>query len=98
MIDAKDKLIKELRGAQERSETVIKILQREAAHSRTQLASEVEKRKMLWTWMRDIQPLLHQIGCEDAESEEILNSAILRIGDVATLLEDYEFLDPADRI
>ncbi len=74
----------------ERREAVIQILERDAHEARQRAAHALGTRKVLWNLLGECSPLLHQLECNDHESEEQLNSLLRRIDDARAVLQAEE--------
>lgn len=74
----------------ERREAVIKILERDAHEAHQRAAHALGTRKVLWTLLGECSPLLHQLECNDRESEEQLNSLLRRIDDARAVVQAEE--------
>ena len=74
----------------ERREAVIKILERDAHEAHQRAAHALGTRKVLWSLLGECSPLLHQLECNDRESEEQLNSLLRRIDDARAVVQAEE--------
>lgn len=74
----------------ERREAVIQILERDAHEAHQRAAHALGTRKVLWTLLGECSPLLHQLECNDHESEEQLNSLLRRIDDARAVVQAEE--------
>lgn len=74
----------------ERREAVIKILERDAHEAHQRAAHALGTRKVLWNLLGECSPLLHQLECNDRESEEQLNSLLRRIDDARAVVQAEE--------
>ena len=74
----------------ERREAVIKILERDAHEAHQRAAHALGTRKVLWNLLGECSPLLHQLECNDHESEEQLNSLLRRIDDARAVVQAEE--------
>ena len=80
----------------ERREAVIKILERDAHEAHQRAAHALGTRKVLWTLLVECSPLLHQLECNDRESEEQLNSLLRRIDDARAVVQAEEMPGRSD--
>lgn len=80
----------ELQTILDRREAVIKILERDAQDAHDKLANALGTRKVLWNLLGECSPLLHQLECNDHESEEQLNSLLRRIDDARAVVQAEE--------
>ena len=74
----------------ERREAVIQILERDAHEAHQRAAHALGTRKVLWNLLGECSPLLHQLECNDHESEEQLNSLLRRIDDARAVVQVEE--------
>ncbi|MBO0943533.1 hypothetical protein J1N44_17910 [Acidovorax temperans] len=74
----------------ERREAVIQILERDAHEAHQRAAHALGTRKVLWNLLGECSPLLHQLECNDHESEEQLNSLLRRIDDARAVVQAEE--------
>lgn len=74
----------------ERREAVIQILERDAHEAHQRSAHALGTRKVLWNLLGECSPLLHQLECNDHESEEQLNSLLRRIDDARAVVQVEE--------
>lgn len=74
----------------ERREAVIQILERDAHEAHQRAANALGTRKVLWNLLGECSPLLHQLECNDHESEEQLNSLLRRIDDARAVVQAEE--------
>ena len=74
----------------ERREAVIKILERDAHEAHQRAAHALGTRKVLRDLLGECSPLLHQLECNDSESEEQLNSLLRRIDDARAAVQAEE--------
>ena len=80
----------------ERREAVIKILERDAHEAHQRAAHALGTRKVLWNLLGECSPLLHQLECNDRESEEQLNSLLQRIDDARAVVQAEEMPGRSD--
>ena len=80
----------------ERREAVIKILERDAHEAHQRAAHALGTRKVLWNLLGECSPLLHQLECNDRESEEQLNSLLRRIDDARAVVQAEEMPGRSD--
>lgn len=73
-----------------RREAVIKVLERDAHEADQRASNAIGTRKVLWNLLGECSPLLHQLECDDAESEDRLNSLLQRIDDARSVVQAEE--------
>ena len=73
-----------------RREAVIKVLERDAHEAHQRASNAIGTRKVLWNLLGECSPLLHQLECDDAESEDRLNSLLQRIDDARSVVQAEE--------
>ena len=80
----------DLRAIILRREAVIKVLERDAHEAHQRASNAIGARKVLWNLLGECSPLLHQLECDDAESEDRLNSLLQRIDDARSVVQAEE--------
>lgn len=80
----------------ERREAVIQILERDAHEAHQRATHALGTRKVLWNLLGECSPLLHQLECNDHESEEQLNSLLRRIDDARAVVQAEEMPGRSD--
>ena len=73
-----------------RREAVIKVLERDAHEALQRASNAIGTRKVLWNLLGECCPLLHQLECDDAESEDRLCSLLQRIDDARSVVQAEE--------
>ena len=73
-----------------RREAVIKVLERDAHEALQRASNAIGTRKVLWNLLGECSPLLHQLECDDAESEDRLCSLLQRIDDARSVVQAEE--------
>ena len=73
-----------------RREAVIKVLERDAHEAHQRASNAIGTRKVLWNLLGECCPLLHQLECDDAESEDRLCSLLQRIDDARSVVQAEE--------
>lgn len=89
-LDAVAELLTEAADTIDRREAVIKILEDDAAEAHQKISGIKGRMKVLWTLLGECLPLLHQLDCNDPESEQRLNGLIQCIEDARTLVQIEE--------
>ena len=77
-------------------EPLEKVLERDAHEAHQRAAHALGTRKVLWTLLGECSPLLHQLECNDRESEEQLNSLLRRIDDARAVVQAEEMPGRSD--